>query len=167
MSELFFQLGIDWRLFLSQAANFLILLLVLRMFAYKPLMKMLEERRARIEEGLTHADEADRRLAASNDVMKQKMKEAEHEAVAMMQRAETRAKGREAEMMELAKKKEETMMAQAERMIEAKAEDMRKNVEAEAAELVKEAIVRTVQMKPEAVDEALIAQALASVKHTK
>lgn len=167
MSELLHQLGIDGRLFLSQAANFLILLIVLRVFAYKPLLALLKERRARIEEGLEKADEADRRLAQSNDLMKVKMQEAEREAVALMQATEQRARSRELEMMEEAHKKEASVLAQAERMIEAKAEDMRAKVEKEAAQLVRDAIVKTVELKPEAVDDALIGQAIRALKGTK
>ncbi|MEY4731907.1 MAG: F0F1-type synthase subunit b, F-type H+-transporting ATPase subunit b [Candidatus Parcubacteria bacterium] len=164
MSELFHQLGIDWRLLLSQAANFLILLAVLRFFAYGPLVKLLKERRARIEEGLEKADEADKRLGQMNEMVKERMKDAEHDALLLMRATEEKAKAKEADMLDEAKKKEATLFAQAEKVIEAKAEEMRKNVEAEAAALVKQAIVRTVELKPEAVDEALVGQAIKSLK---
>ena len=62
MAELAEQLGLDWKLLLSQAVNFLLLLFLLRKFAYLPLLKILKERRARIEEGLAKATEADKRL---------------------------------------------------------------------------------------------------------
>ena len=38
MSELLSKLGIDWRLLIAQLINFLILLFVLRRFAYKPIL---------------------------------------------------------------------------------------------------------------------------------
>lgn len=164
MSELFSQLGIDWRLLVSQAANFLILLTVLRIFAYGPLMKLMKERRETIEQGLEHAAEADRRLAESNQVMLAKMREAEGEAVKLMQATEVKAKAKEVEMMDAARHKEIALIKNAELIIEAKAEDMRKKVEAEAAVLVKQAIVKTVEMKPETVDEALVKQAIHALK---
>lgn len=167
MSELFYQLGIDWRLLLSQVANFLILLAVLRFFAYGPLVALLKERRARIEEGLQKADEADKRLGQMNEMVKEKMKETEHEALLMMRAMEEKAKTKEADMMDEAKKKEAAMFAQAEKVMEAKAEEMRKQVEAEAARLVKDAIIKTVELKPEAVDEALVGQAIQALKHAK
>ena len=55
MEQLFSQLGIDWHLLLSQAVNFFLLLIVLRVFAYKPLLAFLHERRRKIEEGLAKA----------------------------------------------------------------------------------------------------------------
>ncbi|MEK9178109.1 MAG: ATP synthase F0 subunit B, partial [Patescibacteria group bacterium] len=56
------QLGINWKLFLSQAVNFFILLIVLRAFVYKPLIQVIEKRNKKIKEGLEKAEEADVRL---------------------------------------------------------------------------------------------------------
>jgi F-type H+-transporting ATPase subunit b len=48
---------------LAQIINFVILILVLRTIAYKPLMNMLEQRRQRIQKGLEDAGKAEERLA--------------------------------------------------------------------------------------------------------
>ena len=45
MSELFHTLGIDWRLLGAQVLNFAVLALLLTRFLYRPMMKMLDERR--------------------------------------------------------------------------------------------------------------------------
>ncbi|MDO8594027.1 MAG: F0F1 ATP synthase subunit B [bacterium] len=45
MSELLHALGIEWKIIVAQAINFAILLFVLGKFVYKPVMKMLDERR--------------------------------------------------------------------------------------------------------------------------
>ena len=47
MSQLFSQLGIDWHLLLSQAINFLLLLIVLRLVVYKPLLNLLHKRKGK------------------------------------------------------------------------------------------------------------------------
>jgi len=49
-------LGINLPVLLFQLVNFTFLLLVLRLLVYKPVLKMLDERRARIQEGLSAAD---------------------------------------------------------------------------------------------------------------
>ena len=51
MQQLLSQLGINWELLVSQAVNFALLLIVLRLFVYKPLLKLLHDRRARIQDG--------------------------------------------------------------------------------------------------------------------
>ena len=60
-------LGINVPLFAAQLVNVAIVLLVLRAWVFKPLVKMLEERRKKIEEGVKHAEEANVRLAAAKN----------------------------------------------------------------------------------------------------
>lgn len=45
MSELFHTLGIDWRLLGAQVLNFAILAVLLTRFLYRPMVKLLDERR--------------------------------------------------------------------------------------------------------------------------
>src|SRR3984893_11617705 len=55
--------GWNWQLFLSQVISFFIVAFLLRRFAYKPILAVLEERRRRIEEGLINADKIKKELA--------------------------------------------------------------------------------------------------------
>jgi len=55
--------GFDVWIFLSQVISFVIVALVLRQFAYKPILKVLEERRQRIAEGLLNAEKIKQQLA--------------------------------------------------------------------------------------------------------
>ncbi|HOX30213.1 MAG TPA: F0F1 ATP synthase subunit B [Candidatus Paceibacterota bacterium] len=55
-------LGINWNLLVAEIVNFFILLLVLKKFLYKPVLGMLEERRAKIEEGIKKSEEAETSL---------------------------------------------------------------------------------------------------------
>ena len=50
-------------LFLSQVISFVIVALLLRRFAYKPILAVLEERRRRIEEGQLNAEKIKKQLA--------------------------------------------------------------------------------------------------------
>jgi F-type H+-transporting ATPase subunit b len=50
-------------LFLSQVISFLIVALLLRRFAYKPILRVLEERRRKIEEGQINAEKIRKELA--------------------------------------------------------------------------------------------------------
>src|SRR5882762_2828889 len=50
-------------LFLSQVISFVIVALVLRRFAYKPILAVLEERRRKIEEGQLNAEKIKKELA--------------------------------------------------------------------------------------------------------
>jgi F-type H+-transporting ATPase subunit b len=55
--------GFNIWLFLSQVISFTVVALLLRAFAYKPILKVLEERRQRIEEGQLNADKIKQQLA--------------------------------------------------------------------------------------------------------
>ena len=57
--------GIDWHLLLINAINFGLLLLGLTYFLYKPILRMLDERRTKVAEGVLAAAAAQERLVAT------------------------------------------------------------------------------------------------------
>jgi len=166
MSQLFSQLGIDWHLLLSQAVNFLILLVILRLVAYKPLLKMLHKRRETIEEGLTKAKEADVRLHEIEEIGKGKIKEAEAQSLRILKKTESDAKILEANLLAEAKRKEAEELKNAEAARRADEAAARQALEKEAAVLVRASIVKTVELSPEAIDDALIAKAVKGVRES-
>lgn len=57
------EFGVNTQLFVSQVISFIIVAVLLKKFAYGPVLKMLLERRERIEEGLKNADKIKTELA--------------------------------------------------------------------------------------------------------
>ena len=57
------QFGWNWKLFLSQVISFTIVALLLRRFAYKPILNVLEQRRQQIAEGQANAEKIKKQLA--------------------------------------------------------------------------------------------------------
>ena len=55
--------GWNWKLFLAQVVSFCIVALLLRKFAYKPILAVLEDRRQKIEEGQLNAEKIRKELA--------------------------------------------------------------------------------------------------------
>jgi F-type H+-transporting ATPase subunit b len=164
MQELLSQLGINWELLLSQAVNFALLLIVLRIFVYKPVLKLLHDRRDKIEGGLLKAAEADKRLYEVDAIGKTKIKEAETHALGIIKKTEVDAKELEAKLLGVAKQHEEEAMKSAAVRLRAQEEESRRATEREAAQLVRAAIERTVELSPNAIDDALIARAVQDVK---
>jgi F-type H+-transporting ATPase subunit b len=165
MQQLLGPLGIDWQLLLSQAVNFTLLLIVLRIFVYKPVLKLLHSRREKIEGGLMKAEEAERRLHEVDEIGKGKIKEAEFEAVNILKRTELEAKGVEEKLLAAAKRKEEEAVKSTAARLRSQEEESRRALEKEAAALVRLAITRTVELSPEKIDDALIARAVGEAKH--
>lgn len=58
MSELFAAFGVDWRLLVINLINFGLMLFVLWYFLYEPILRVLEDRRKKIAEGVRKAEEA-------------------------------------------------------------------------------------------------------------
>jgi F-type H+-transporting ATPase subunit b len=164
MQQLLDQLGINWELLLSQAVNFALVLIVLRIFVYKPVLKILHDRRDKIEGGLLKAAEADKRLHEVDVIGKTKIKEAETHALGILKQTEVDAKELEAKLLAVAKQHEEEAMKSAEVRLRAQEEESRRATEREAAQLVRAAIERTVELSPNAIDDALIARAVQEVK---
>jgi len=164
MEQLLSQLGINWMLLIAQAVNFFLLLVILRLFVYKPLLKLLHDRRNRIEEGVMKADEADVRLREAEEMKIGKIKEGEATAMGILRKTETDAKELEARLLAAAKKKEAEALANTQALLRAREEESRRAAEKEAVALVRRAIVRTVELAPEKIDDALIAQAVEEAK---
>lgn len=59
------QFGFNTQLFISQVISFCVVAFLLHRFAYKPILKVLEERRQRIAEGLANADRIKQELATA------------------------------------------------------------------------------------------------------
>jgi F-type H+-transporting ATPase subunit b len=167
MQELFHQLGLDWKLLLSQAVNFLLVLIILRAFVYKPILKIMKERRAKIEEGLLKAEAADHRLAEINEIAKSKIKEAEQEALGILRQTEAKAKTVEANILEEAREKESELLQNAELIARGKQKEAEQKFYKEAATIVKAAIIKTTELSPEAIDEALVERALENIRSAK
>ena len=102
--------GWNWQLFLSQVISFCIVALLLRKFAYKPILGVLEERRRRIEEGLINADKIKKELAEAERRYQEILAKANADAQKMID--EVRASS-----AHLAERKEKEAIAAAEQII--------------------------------------------------
>lgn len=160
MSELFHQLGVNWRLLFSQGVNFLILFVALTFFVYKPLLKIIEERRKKIQTGLSDAEEAGRKLKNLGNLESERVAKAEKEALVIIKKAEDSARTSAKSILLSAEEKSTSVLKEAaEISFKKRAEDLEK-LKKEGACLIREAIARTVELDPRAVDEKLIGKAL-------
>jgi F-type H+-transporting ATPase subunit b len=72
-------LGINLGYLISQIVNFTLLAVLLYFVAYKPILRMLDERSARIKKGLEDAEVASRRAAEMEQEFEQRLAEARKE----------------------------------------------------------------------------------------
>ncbi len=159
MNELLFQLGINWKVFLSQVFNFGLLLVILTFFIYKPLMKMLDTRSKKIKEGLKKAEEADTRLKEVDGISKEKIKEAEEKSIEIIKLTGQKAKLLEQDFVEKQEEKQKKMIKELEKMTKKQKEQAQKEILENSVNLVKELIAKTVELNPKDIDDKLIKKA--------
>ncbi len=102
-------LGIEWPLLISQLINFIILIILMRMFLYKPVLNMLNARKERIA---------------------QSMKDAERVSAAARE-----AEAEKGKVLDQARREAQEIRAQATRDAEKIAQDVRGRAETEATDI--------------------------------
>ncbi|MBA3609437.1 MAG: F0F1 ATP synthase subunit B [Chthoniobacterales bacterium] len=83
--------GFNLWMFLSQVISFVIVALLLKRFAYKPILTILEERRQRIAEGLLNAEKIKQQLAEAEQRYQEILAKANGEAQKMIDEARASA----------------------------------------------------------------------------
>jgi len=106
-------LGIQWPLLVVQLVNFLIILILLGKFAYKPILNMLDERAAKIKEGLEQSEQAEKRAADIDAEAKKALDEARKEGQLLIAQAKEAADKRREEDIAQAKKEAEALLERA------------------------------------------------------
>jgi F-type H+-transporting ATPase subunit b len=125
MESLLTAFGIDGKLLLAQLVNFGVLFAALTWLLYKPVMKTLDERAAKIAQGVEDAEMAS-----------QKALTADEDAAKVVKGAETEAEGIVAGARDLAGSEKARIMKEA----EARAAQVASDAEARAAETAAKAL---------------------------
>ena len=84
ITEILSKFGVDWPHFIAQLILFLIVYFVLNRFAFAPLLKVLEERRKRIEEGQLNAEKIKKQLAEAELRYQEVLRKANDDAQVML-----------------------------------------------------------------------------------
>ena len=83
--------GVDWPHLLAQIISFSIVCIVLHRFAYKPVLKMLEERRRQIAQGLVDTEKIKAELAQAEARCREIILQASGQATKLIEEARTAA----------------------------------------------------------------------------
>jgi F-type H+-transporting ATPase subunit b len=125
---LFSTFGINGKLLLMQAVNFGLLLLVLWKFVYRPVLAMIDERRAKIADGIAQAEAASRRLAEADEEARGLVGAAAKEGEGLVAAARERADVRAAEIVKDAEGKAAAALSDA----QARAEEIKRQAARES-----------------------------------
>lgn len=154
-------LGINLPVLIAQLVNFTVLLVVLRLVAWGPLMKMLDERRERIRESLEAADRAKAQVAESERQVQQQVEAGRREAQQLIAQAQEIANRIQAEARSQAQADAEAMLARARNEIQLERDQAIAELRKEFADLAISAAEKVIkssldrQQHRRLIDEAL------------
>lgn len=163
--ELLDKLGIDFRILIAQIVNFFVLLFVLYKFAYKPILRALENRTKRIEQSLKDAKNIEVRLQEGETAFQAKITEAEKKAGEIMVLARTEADELRNKMLNEAKVEIQALVVKTQAQVKDLKEQVIIEARSELADLVVDATSRVLSEKmTDAKDISLVKRALSEVK---
>lgn len=164
MAELFEKLGIDWKLLIANTATFFIVLWVLRKFAFKPLMAVMDKRQKTIGEGLDAAKRSQEELKAIQDEKQRVMEQAKTEALQILQSTQADAGKLREQLLTQAQADASALKAKTQADLERQKQQMLAEAKGELAELVVAATEKVVGEQLDAkLSKKLADQAIAEV----
>ena len=92
------KLGVQPFYLIAQIVNFLVLFVLLKKFLYKPILKVLDERKKKIQDGLDKAKRIDGEMQALEEKKVQEFEKAKKEAQEILEDAKKSAQELKAEM---------------------------------------------------------------------
>lgn len=160
-------IGLDWKALLFQLLNFVILLWLLKRFAYRPVVNLLEARRQKIAESLANADE----IARQQDLMErqrgQQLQAVAAEAAALLAESKREASQVLQVATEKAQQAATQVRQQTEAALAAERAQLRSALKNETLSLVKRLSEKVLAQKLDSsADEQFIKQALQDLSHS-
>jgi len=134
--KIFEQFGINPLILLAQIVNFAILLFLLKRFLYKPILKILEERKEKVATSLKNAEEIEKRLESTKAEQEAILDKARSEASAFLNETKKEAKELSETMLTETKKSVSEMLEKTQKQIRAEKEQMIIEAKSDLADLV-------------------------------
>jgi F-type H+-transporting ATPase subunit b len=162
--ELLTKLGIDWRLLIAQAVNFVVLLILLQRFLYKPLIGMLEKREARLKKGLELSDAMEVKAKKMEEEHMAIVRDARSEAERIISSAVNQAETSRTELLETARTEAKRIVDEGKSILVEQKNLMIESARKEVATLVVDSarkIMADLNMK--SIDSATIANAVEKI----
>lgn len=166
--ELLAKLGIEWPILITQAVNFAVLLFILERFVYKPVMKMLDDRREGVRLALEREVKSSAKLASAGTEREKLLAEARVESQKIIDEAKKDGESVKVKLVAGAKEEIAKLKADADR----KLKDERTRLVAEVKGEIGGLIVDTIEKAFSDVLDAkaqgkMVEQALAAIMETE
>ncbi len=134
--EIINTLGIDVTLLLAQMLNFGILVVVLAFFVYKPLLRVIDERRDSISKSMADADKISRQREEMDKARRAELVKIEKEAVKLLDKAKAEVASAKEQMVTVARKEADDVLLRGKQQLQAEHARVTAELEKSAAALV-------------------------------
>lgn len=135
MEQIVSVFGINWKLLLIQGVNFALLLAILYKFLYKPVLHMVDTRRAKIENAIKDSERMEIELGHAEAERSRIVRDATKKGDDLIDAAKKHAEAEEHNIMKEAHRKAVHVLSEAERRTNLEHDEMLKNAEREVARL--------------------------------
>lgn len=132
-------LGVNWKLFIAQLANFAVVLFVMWKWVYTPLLKIIDARTAKIDKGLQDADAALAAKAGAEKAAEEAIVTARREAQRILEESQKQAEAHRSEAKAKTQAELTALIQQGKDTLAAEKEKMVQSARAEIAELAVDA----------------------------
>lgn len=163
--EVLNKFGFEPILFLAQVVNFIIIFVVMKKFLYAPLLKILNERKNKIDEGLKQSEQANKLLQQTLEKEGDILKKAQFEAKRIIDDAKRRHDAIIAESEDAAKKRVEKMISDAKNQINQETLDAQKRLAGKVSDIAAQMLTKSLLGFFDPKDqEKLVKQAISRLK---
>ncbi|MFC2022889.1 F0F1 ATP synthase subunit B [Chloroflexota bacterium] len=145
MEDLPLELGVNWPVLITQVVTFVILLVLLRLVAYKPVMRMLDERSRRIKESMEQTEFIKQQAAQSEEESKKRIEAAGKEGHEMVARAVKAGEEARRQAQEAAKQDAEVLITRARSEIQQERDESIDELRQEFADLAVQAAEKVIE----------------------
>ncbi len=145
--ELFNALGINGKILLAQFINFAVLVFVLWRFAYNPILKFLEDRRKKIEDGVKNSELAVTKLAEIAEKEKEVIVQAKKEALEIINGAKENAEKKGVELVKIAQEEASIILSKEREKFNQEKIEAFKEMKNNLSELVVLAVEKVIEEK--------------------
>ncbi len=116
--ELIAKLGIDWQVMVAQFVNFVILIGVLSFLVYKPVLRVLDDRRERIRKAMEDAKAIENQKRDLDALRSERVRSADQEAARILEQAKGHAESMKKEIIAGAEKEAHQILSKAKQQVE-------------------------------------------------
>jgi F-type H+-transporting ATPase subunit b len=158
--EILSTLGIEWQQLVAQLVNFAILATVLTFLLYRPILRVLDERRERVRLAMENAAKVEEQTREMEKIRKEKLSAIDKEAAVLLTEAKHDVEKKRQEMLTAAEKEAKDLITKAKRDMEQEREQLAREFQGKAAKMIVTLSAKILQREFSAKDQERLMDAL-------